>query len=190
MKFLFYLFMVNFLILGCETDVNPEKGRKTKFKEETKMNKLSQNNSLTTTNCFDEIKIVVEDSVLVYWVEVAKDSDLLANHAGNTRIVIHNNGELYYSHNSKSLDNLDKYFNTDLQLFKTLSATDLEKIKGALNDLGINELPTFVEESNVHVSGGNNKYLYTNFGDKVCVKFDPTAQVANDIKDILRKAQS
>lgn len=186
MKFLNLYFIISFIFFSCfsENIANEEMHSK----ENPEMSKSHQNN-IETTNCFNEININVEESVLVYWAEVATDKNILANHAGNTRIVIKKDGEMYYSNNNKEIQSIDNLFNTELKWFKTLTKTEMDELKSGLNNLDINSLPAVVKDNNIDVSSGTLKYLYVNFNEQKCIKFEPSATVANEIKKILRKSQ-
>lgn len=185
------LLLINLLLISCSSSNASNQESKQAALQETQNNQMMKKNVTETKNCFDEINIELNESILVYWAEISTDETLLANHAGNLRFVITQDGTLHYSYNDGGIESLDNYFNTELKEFKKLSTEALEKLKTSFEAMQIGTLPDYVERKDVHVSSGTIKYLYSRIeGSEACVKFSPSAALPNEIKKLFRALQA
>jgi hypothetical protein len=142
------------------------------------------------SNCLDAIHIVTSDSILFYWANIAADSNMLAEHEGNSRIVISKSGRLYTSYNKGQIKNLDNYFNTTLVYYKTLSAQEMTLLTDALLKWEVHKLPAVVHSPDVISSHPIRKYMYVDSTNlKTCIMFemqnDLTTKIENFIKELL-----
>lgn len=141
-------------------------------------------------NCLESIGLEVTDSIFLYWTELAINKKDLFEHAGNRRILITQDKKFYYSRNKGAIKGLDNYFNTDLFLYKTLSDNDFGRLKEALIEWNVLNLPPTMSNEDVIYDGGTESYLYLNFdGKKSCTKFDMGVEERIKIEEILKSVQ-
>lgn len=142
----------------------------------------------TITNCLEDIHVLLSDSVLLYWASIASDSFLLAEHEGNTRVMISKTGRYYYSYNKGSINSLENYFNTELVYYKTLSVDELALLINTLVDLEISNLPAKVNSPNILSSNPIRKYIYVdNDKLKVCTMFEVHNELTSKIEALIKE---
>lgn len=146
------------LLVGCSGSMATEQPETSKPTLPTQLAEVSPKNPST---CLEEIHLSVGDSVLVYWVKIAKDSVLLEEHAGNFRWLITQSGKAYYNKNKEGITDLGNYFNDPLSFYKQLSAQELTALKDSLQQLKVYELPALVAAS-YPADGGTVSFLYVN----------------------------
>ena len=189
MKSIFYCFLLGMTFWACNQEAADQRSGLVASSVELESSNETPVN-IGEYDCFQEIFIELQDSVLLYWAEIADDSSLLSNHAGNRRIMITKNADFYYSRNSGGIKNLDNYFNRELSFYKNLSAENMQTLKDSMYLWKLGSRPGILENPNVEVSGGTCKYFYWNDEEmNACIKIMEGVDLGVQIEQLLKSVQ-
>ena len=185
---LWTLFVVIYCSLGClsneaQTTTTPTIEQNNPSKNKPPM----KSENKTTINYLDSINVAIEDTMLIYWAEVATNTQNLQEHEGNKRVMITKDGAYYFSRNKGALEDWTSYFNTPLDLYRTLSTEELEQLNKTLKTLQLAQYNDHVKQEGTAAMGGAVGYLYADDGTEQFVKkIETNVELYNQIQDMIR----